>query len=128
MRSIRTMLVTGARKFYTDAEEWGVSGRDALAIALFPLIVVGSVALIGALSVVIGTPFHSLFRWVTAEDSLLEWPQFVAVCSASLIFAWLGIDLMRAGQRGMGVLYLLLALGAFFVSGEEISWGQRIFG
>jgi hypothetical protein len=73
-------------------------------------------------------PFPSLFLWLVDEDSLLEWLQFIFLLPASLLFAWLGVRLMHAGRRGFGVLYVLLALGAFFVAGEEISWSQRILG
>jgi len=97
-------------------------------IALFPIIVVGIVTLIAALALLSKSTFRPLFAFVTAEDSLLEWMQFLFVFAASLIFAWLGIQFVRNGQRGIGALYLLLAFSAFFVAGEEISWGQRLFG
>jgi hypothetical protein len=128
MQSIRTLFHSGARKFYADAEEWGITRRGALIIALFPLIVVGFVTLIAGLSFVMHGPFRAIFRWVTAEDSLLEWGQFLFVFVATLLFARMGVQLLRAGQRGIGLLYILLGLAAFFVAGEEISWGQRIFG
>jgi hypothetical protein len=128
MQSIRTMLNSGARQFYADAEQWRLTRRGALAIALFPLIVGGIIILIVALSLLMRYPFRPLFRWVTEEDSLLEWLQFACIFSASVIFARIGAQLVRVGQRGAGLFYLLIALGAFFVVGEEISWGQRIFG
>jgi hypothetical protein len=128
MQSIRTLLSSGARTFFTDTEEWGLTRRGGLALALFPLILVGGAAVIAALSLVMKTPFREVFRFVTAEDSLLEWPQFLCVLGASMIFGWLGMQFVRQGQRWIGLLYLLLALGAFFVAGEEISWGQRVFG
>jgi hypothetical protein len=128
MQSGRTLLNSGARTFLADTDEWGLTPSAGLAITLFPLIVVGVVAVIAVLSFVIKTPFRDVFRFVTAEDSLLEWPQFLFIFSASIIFGWLGIQFVRQGQQAVGLVYLLLALGAFFVAGEEISWGQRIFG
>jgi len=128
MQSIRTSLSSGARTFLADTDEWGLTYSSGLAITLFPLIVVGAVAVIAALSFVMKAPFRDVFRLVTAEDSLLEWPQFLSIFSASVIFGWLSIQFVRQGRQGVGLVYLLLALGTFFVAGEEISWGQRIFG
>jgi len=128
MHSSRTLFHVGARKVFTDAKEWGLTHRGTLAIALFPLIVIGVVTLIAGLSLVMHNPFRAIFRWVTAEDSLLEWGQFLCVFASSLIFARISVQLLRAGQRTASALHLLLALAAFFVAGEEISWGQRIFG
>jgi hypothetical protein len=36
--------------------------------------------------------------------------------------------LWRRGHRWLAALYVVAALGAVFVAGEEISWGQRILG
>jgi hypothetical protein len=35
---------------------------------------------------------------------------------------------VRSGRRSLGAVFLLAAGAALFVAGEEISWGQRIFG
>ncbi|MBK9715311.1 MAG: hypothetical protein IPO81_29080 [Kouleothrix sp.] len=112
----------------TDARQWGLSRRSALVLTLLPILVAGGVAALAVLAVVMKSQFRPVFRFVTAEDSLLEWPQFFFVLLSSLIFGRLGVRLLRSGQRGVGLLYLLLAAGALFVAGEEISWGQRIFG
>src|SRR5215468_10662590 len=100
MQSIRTLLSSGARTFLADTNEWGLTHSTGLAITLFPLIVVGVVAVIGALSFVMKTPFRDAFRFVTAEDSLLEWSQFLSIFSASMIFGWLGIQFVRQEQQG----------------------------
>ena len=44
------------------------------------------------------------------------------------VYARLSIALWRQGQRPLGLLYGLASLAMVFVAGEEISWGQRIFG
>jgi hypothetical protein len=80
------------------------------------------------LAVVAKMPFRPVFRVVTAEDSVLEWLQFCFVLVASLLFARIGIYHLRMQQLGLGILYILIGLAAFFVAGEEISWGQRVFG
>jgi len=128
MHSIRALFQSVARMFYSDAEVWGVSRRSALVIALLPVVLIAGVVLLAVLSLVMKAQFRPVFRWVTAEDSILEWGQFLFVFVSSLIFARIGLRLIRTGQHAVGVLYMVLALGAFFAAGEEISWGQRIFG
>src|SRR5262245_39516944 len=90
MRSIRTLFMLGARRFFDDAEEWGLTRRGAVALALAPVLFTGVVALIAVLSLVMTSQFRPIFRFVTAEDSLLEWPQFMCLVGASAIFAQLG--------------------------------------
>jgi hypothetical protein len=128
MQSIRALWVSGARRFFDDAKEWGLTRRSALVIALIPVVLVGALVLIAALSFVMKTQFRPIFRFLTAEDSVLEWLQFLCIFGASAMFAHLGWRFLCEGQAVVGLLSLLLALGAFFVAGEEISWGQRIFG
>jgi hypothetical protein len=68
---------------------------------------------------------NQLFRLVIEDDHLVEYSQFFLLLFSSLIslslrkFWW-------SRERFLGVLFLLLALGLFFVAGEEISWGQRL--
>lgn len=67
-------------------------------------------------------------RWsvLAQEDGLVEWVTFVAFALAG------GVFLVRGRKLGSGKLYfaacVLLALGALGIAGEEISWGQRLFG
>lgn len=98
---------------------WGVTPAQALLIAAIPVL-----TMLGMLALV---RFSSVFIWVTAEDSLMEWAQFFFLLLASLLFAWLGARLVRRKQK-IGYIYLLAALGVFFIAGEEIAWGQRLFG
>lgn len=55
------------------------------------------------------------------EDGVVEW------LTASL-FAAAGFWRLRAAIRARRPLDLLVALFCLFVAGEEISWGQRLFG
>jgi hypothetical protein len=102
--------------------------REALWIAAVPVAVIGLLAIVTALSFVMKSPFRAVFRFMTAEDSLLEWPQFVCGFASSAIFGFLGIRFLRDRHRAIRLIYPTLALGALFVAGEEISWGQRLFG
>jgi len=128
MHSTQTSFNSGAQKFQADATDWEITRRSAQIIALLPIVLIGVVVLIAILSLVMKTQFRPVFRWVTAEDSILEWGQFLFVFVSAVIFARTGLRLLRSGQHVVGLLYMFLGLAAFFVSGEEISWGQRVFG
>ena len=55
---------------------------------------------------------------------MLEWATAYAWLAAGVLFA-------RAAWKDKGaarLVCLLLALAAFFAAGEELSWGQRLFG
>jgi hypothetical protein len=110
----------GAELFARDAEAWGLTPRQALILALFPI--AATLAFLGTV------PFPGLFRWVIDEDSLLETLQFVLILATTLLSAWISGRLIRTQRLGLGTLYVLLTLATFFIAGEEISWGQRIFG
>jgi len=106
--------------FEQDSRLWGLTVSTALILAVVPILVV--------LGMVATIPHPDLFVWLTAEDSLLEWSQFVLIFTSSLIFAWSGFLLFQNHLGKIGSLYLIVALATFFVAGEEIAWGQRIFG
>ena len=108
-----------ARIFARDVERWGLSPVSALMIALFPVL--------ATLAFIAAVPMPGLFMWMIDEDSLLESVQFILVLAATAVFARLSARLIR-DRRGVGLLYVLVTAGLFFVTGEEISWGQRILG
>jgi hypothetical protein len=108
-----------ARHFERDAWRWGLLPRKALVIMPIPLVIM--------LAMVAAVPFSDVFVWITAEDSLMESIQLLLLLGAGLIFARLGLMLIRGGQRE-GLLCLLVALAIFFVAGEEVAWGQRLLG
>ncbi len=104
-----------------DAESgWSLSPRLAELLFLVPFV--------GVVLVAASRLDLSLFRLITGEDRLLEWSQVAAYAATVPIALAVALRLRRDGDRlGAGV-FLLLAVGAFLVAGEEISWGQRIFG
>lgn len=119
-RPLQRFIQNAKDTFVQDSKRWGLSTSRALTIAGIPiLLMVGMVALI---------PIPNLFVWITAENSLLEWLQFLLILAACLIFARLGFRWFQSGQSKVGILCLLIALGTFFIAGEEIAWGQQIFG
>jgi hypothetical protein len=106
--------------FERDSLSWGLNLHEALIIAAIPIII-----MLGMVAIV---PVPGLFVWITAEDSVIEWLQFFLIFASSLIFARISWRLFQDRQMRMGVLCLMIALGTFFVAGEEIAWGQHIFG
>jgi len=69
---------------------------------------------------------NPLFRILVQDDHLIEYSQFFLLLFSSLV-AWFLKKSWWSKERFLGILFLLLALGCFFMAGEEISWGQRIF-
>ncbi|NUT69653.1 hypothetical protein [Pseudarthrobacter sp. C4D7] len=107
-------------RFARDAREWGIPPRRALIIALLPL----AIALAAAATVV----HPPLFIWLLDEDSLVEWLQFLALGAAGIFLPLMAFRLAKTGHKAMALLYGVVAAGVWFLAGEEISWGQRIFG
>jgi hypothetical protein len=62
------------------------------------------------------------------EDGIVEWVQVLLVCGLIALGFDIRRRLSRAGHVWFSRLYLGAALGALFILGEEISWGQRLFG
>jgi hypothetical protein len=102
------------------AARWGVAARTAETIWVVPFV--------GAAIVAATRVRFSLFMWITGEDSLLEWTQVIAYLTASVAAVLVASRLGREGRWISAALFALFAIGAFFVAGEEISWGQRLFG
>ena len=69
---------------------------------------------------------NQLFRLIITDDHLVEYSQFFLLLFSSIICLFLR-KFWWSKERFLGILFLLLAIGCFFVAGEEISWGQRLF-
>ncbi|WP_138933084.1 hypothetical protein [Roseovarius arcticus] len=63
-----------------------------------------------------------------AEDRLVENGTAFFLLVASIVLATHAVSLARQGRTGAAALTALYALMFFMAAGEEISWGQRIFG
>jgi hypothetical protein len=112
----------------TDKEDWEISQKSSFWLGMFPLVLTTSLTALAALALIYRHPFRPIFDWVTREDSLLEWPQFFCIFAASVIFWIIGAKLLTRRMWLCGLIYAFVALGTFFVAGEEISWGQRVLG
>ncbi len=67
------------------------------------------------------------YNFIIQEDHLVEWGQFFFFLITSGVFFIAFLKTIKT-NRIFGLIYLFLALSFFFVSGEEISWGQRLLG
>jgi hypothetical protein len=86
------------------------------------------VPLVGAVAIILSRADNGLYRFLTDEDSVLEWPQFFGFAAAS-VFALLCAGRLRGARRSLLALaYLAFGIGCFFVAGEEIAWGERVIG
>lgn len=103
-----------------DSATWGIPEVVARLLLVLPLIAVAALAL--------SAPHPNLYHFLIDEDHVIEWSQFVAIAAASVVFAIAGRRALGAGRRDLAIPFFLVALGAFVVAGEEISWGQRIVG
>jgi len=63
-----------------------------------------------------------------AEDNAVEYGTALFLFIASVVLALHARSLGGKGRRGAMVLTAIYALMFFLAAGEEISWGQRIFG
>ena len=65
------------------------------------------------------------------EDGLVEWLTAILQLSSGLLFALAlrrGFQLGVLGNAREGLFLAALSLALIFTAGEEISWGQRLFG
>lgn len=104
-----------------SAKEWRLSPGLVAMLWWAPVVIL----LIGGLAAVIG---GNVYRVLTGEDRLAENLQvycwLLAFGMGGLVISRLG----KTGRYGMAFLYFCLVAGIFVIIGEEVSWGQRLFG
>ena len=70
---------------------------------------------------------YSWFDWFRSEDGVIEWIQFFGYAFSSLISLFIYFKIKN--KRSINSLnWLIIFASFFFIAGEEISWGERIFG
>ena len=104
-----------------SARDWNLSPTAILLIWLTPLII----GLIGASAAMFGKEAYKMF---TGEDKIAENLQVLFWLLALVLNIKLIFRISKTGQKRVAVLYGILAVGIIFLIGEEVSWGQRIFG
>jgi hypothetical protein len=103
------------------ADAWRLPQNAILAILTAPFII----ALTGLIAALIG---KGVYKWLIHEDSIVENLQ-VLFYALALVFGILVVkQLWQSGHKAFAILYIGLCLGFVFLIGDEISWGQRIFG
>lgn len=112
---------SGRRSFWREgAAAWGLGQGMIVILCALPIVI----ALAGAASAMLG---KDTYKWITGEDGIVEWSQVVLY-----FFALTGClaVMSRASDAGRQVqlLYFCVCLGLVFLLGEELSWGQRLFG
>ncbi len=102
-----------------SAKDWNMSLRFALMLVLAPLV--------GSVLVAASRLDYGLYHFLTAEDGPIEWLTVICFAGACIFGVRIALHCFRTQRRGLGLVYLLFALGMCFAAGEEISWGQRLF-
>lgn len=103
------------------ASDWGQAPSVALVLVILPVI-------IAATGVAAGVISKDLYKWFTGEDGFAENLQVLFFFTAAVLSFAHARDLRARRENVAAPLYLLAGLALLFIVGEEISWGQRIFG
>lgn len=103
-----------------SAHQWRVPRRAAIWTFYAPLV--------GALLVLGARLDKDLYRLLLGEDGPVEWAQFALFAFSAAAAAGVALRLRQASQQPNALLFALAAAALFFIAGEEISWGQRVFG
>jgi len=67
----------------------------------------------------------SMLKLIHSEDGIIEYASAI-IFFLSSVFAFI-LSFKFSGHKSRVIIYRILSLGLFFIAGEEISWGQRIF-
>lgn len=103
-----------------SAQDWHVSDRWAQFSFWWPLI--------GAVLIAATRLNKDVYRFLLQDDGPIEWIQFACFVLAFIFALGVAIRAVQTKRYDQFVLFLIFAGAMFFVAGEEISWGQRIFG
>lgn len=109
------------RILHQGAQELGISPRKLLWIWSIPVIAIA----LGIIAAGMGKKAYKLY---TMEDGIAEIVQVFLYLTA-FVYCWkVTRKLWQTEQKFIAALYGFVLIGLFFMIGEELSWGQRIFG
>lgn len=74
----------------------------------------------------LNTYYRTVYETIGREDHLIEWMQFFFFLTSAILSITIAIKMGKV-SKPLQVIFILLALGFFFVAFEEISWGERVF-
>ena len=103
------------------AMDWNISINVLVIILVIPF----AIALAGAASALLG---KEAYKWFTQEDGFAEIMQVLFYSLALIISIVITRREWREKNKIVAILYTGLCFGLFFLIGEELNWGQRIFG
>lgn len=83
---------------------------------------------LSGLAIILGLTFPLVASWLAFEDGPAETLSTLFLFAASFCMVWHAVRLYKTNMRLLAALSLIIALAFFVFGGEEISWGQRIFG
>jgi hypothetical protein len=109
-----------SRRLAVDGQFWGLSSGASASLIAIPF---AGAALLPLVSAAPGI-YNALVR----EDSVLEWVQLGAYLVAAAYGAFTALRLRRDGNGTAAAAFAVFALCGLLAAGEEISWGQRLFG
>jgi len=108
--------------FVSDSTRaWDLSPGMIILLEILPFMI----ALSGVVAALLG---KNVYVWYTREDGIVEDGQ-ILFYSLTLVLSLINARRQWcAGEKMEASLFLGFSLCLFFLIGEEISWGQRIFG
>lgn len=74
----------------------------------------------------LNTYYRTVYETIGKEDHLIEWMQFFFFLTSAILSITIAIKMGKV-SKSLRTIFILLALGLFFVAFEEISWGERVF-
>lgn len=101
-----------------DKEIWQKHNKKIVFSIPFILLVVG---------LILNSWPNDFFIILNQEDNLIENLQAILFLSGSILTFILSLRYLKLNKK-LAVFLIFYSLALFFVFGEEISWGQRIFG
>ncbi len=94
-------------------------------IEKFVMIFIFVLMIIGIIAALVNKPWFE--NSYVEEDGPIEWLTEVPLFIIFIACTGYLIKYAKRKNSWFFIIYLLIGLGSFFVFGEEISWGQRIF-
>jgi hypothetical protein len=119
-RAVAASWTTFSRNLVTDARAERVSTRWAWYLFWTPSV--------GGALVAATFTFRPMFYWLLSEDHLVEWLQFALCLLAAVVSVPAAAGMARRRRWASAAVLAAIALGCLGLAGEEISWGQRVFG
>lgn len=71
---------------------------------------------------------YNLLLEISREDNIVENLQFFTLLIATFFSAKIALKLVKRKAMTIALIFSIISAGLFFISGDEISWGQRLFG